>query len=254
MIVKKLTEAKKAKYTEADFAWDEKAMIAEYKAAVLDYMNGASMDDALKTIKAMFKSVGDTIVTGKGRVRESKTTKVTKSELKEIIRGALREELSRRNLRESNNTGSIVYLGKTPIDFSTVTSLSQLDKVLATYYFDSNNYITRGEYVKFVYELLENPSIPNWAKELFEDSISIDSIMMAGGDERDDIVEACYQALRDCGYSENECTEDDILSYVSTKDIYGFYIKNNALYLYISVPECELDLDFVRDYLGLEFR
>ena len=94
MIFKKLTETVKTKYTEADFAWDEKAMVAEYKAAVLDYMNGASMEEALKAIKAMLKAGGDTIVTGKGRVRESTTTKITKSELKEMIREVLREELA----------------------------------------------------------------------------------------------------------------------------------------------------------------
>jgi hypothetical protein len=83
MTFKKLTEATKTKYTEADFAWDEKAMIAEYKAAVLDYMNGASMDDALKTIKAMLKSGGETIVKGKGPVRESRTAKIAKLKLHE---------------------------------------------------------------------------------------------------------------------------------------------------------------------------
>jgi hypothetical protein len=83
MTCKKLTEAAKPMYTEADFAWDEKAMIAEYKAAVLDYMNGASMDDALKIIKAMLKSVGDTIVMGKGRVRESKIARTAKLKLHE---------------------------------------------------------------------------------------------------------------------------------------------------------------------------
>jgi hypothetical protein len=103
MTFKKLTEATKTKYTEADFAWDEKAMIAEYKAAVLDYMNGASMDDALKTIKAMLKSGGETIVKGKGPVRESKTAKITKSELKEMIREALREELASSQDRKVNS-------------------------------------------------------------------------------------------------------------------------------------------------------
>jgi hypothetical protein len=83
MTFKKLTEATKTKYTEADFAWDEKAMIAEYKAAVLDYMNGASMDDALKAIKAMLKSGGETIVKGKGPVRESRAAKIAKLKLHE---------------------------------------------------------------------------------------------------------------------------------------------------------------------------
>lgn len=72
MVLKRLKEAKKTKYTEADFTWDEQAMIAEYKAAVLDYMNGASMDDALAAIKAMLKSGGETLVKGKGPVREGK--------------------------------------------------------------------------------------------------------------------------------------------------------------------------------------
>ena len=111
MTFKKLTEASKTKYTEADFAWDEKAMVAEYKAVVLDYMNGASMDDALKAIKAMLKDVGGTIIKGKGPVRESKTTKITKSELKDMIRGVLREELAYKNeLEEARAKKQIVYV------------------------------------------------------------------------------------------------------------------------------------------------
>jgi hypothetical protein len=126
MTIKKLTEAKKAKYTEADFVWDEKAMVAEYKAAVLDYVNGASMDEALKVIKALLKSAGDTVIKGKGRMRESTSTKITKTELKEMIREALREELAssqnrkvNSRLKESSGTPEfkIVYsFGKGPTE------------------------------------------------------------------------------------------------------------------------------------------
>ena len=127
MTFKKLTEASKTKYTEKDFAWDEKAMVAEYKAAVLDYMNGASLDDALKDIKALLKAGGETIIMGKGPVRESASTKITKSELKELIREALKEELAKKSLKEALTPATLRALKDPSVINSYRTVLADYD-------------------------------------------------------------------------------------------------------------------------------
>ena len=61
--------ARTAPYTEADFAWDDAALLAEYKAAALAYLNGADIDDALADIKANITSVGSIHLHKGGTVR-----------------------------------------------------------------------------------------------------------------------------------------------------------------------------------------
>jgi hypothetical protein len=152
-----------------------------------------------------------------------------------------------------DDSDATVTLGKTVIDFTTVTNKNQLDEVLDDYYYDSDNNLTYNEYVnQFVPSLLNNPAVPDWAKELFKSSTDIKSIMMAGGDATDDIVAACYQALEDCGYSEDECDMDDISEFIADQAVYGFYIEGNILYVYLSCAEVNLSLDFVQDHLGLQ--
>lgn len=51
---KKLKES--TAYTEKDFAWDEVAIVADFKRAALAYMNGANLEDALHDIKVMIIS------------------------------------------------------------------------------------------------------------------------------------------------------------------------------------------------------
>lgn len=58
-------------YTEADFEWDDAAMLAEYKAAALAYLNGADIEDALADIKANLTTVGGIHLARGGTVRES---------------------------------------------------------------------------------------------------------------------------------------------------------------------------------------
>ena len=50
-----LKEAKATQYTEADFAWDDAAIVADFKRAALAYMNGADIDTALHDIRAMIE-------------------------------------------------------------------------------------------------------------------------------------------------------------------------------------------------------
>ena len=64
-----LKEAKATQYTEADFAWDDAAMLAEYKAAALKYLNGADIEDALADIKANLVSIGSVHLSAGGTVR-----------------------------------------------------------------------------------------------------------------------------------------------------------------------------------------
>ena len=61
--------ARTTPYTEADFAWDDAAMLAEYKAAALAYLNGADIEDALAAIKANLISVGSIHLHKGGTVR-----------------------------------------------------------------------------------------------------------------------------------------------------------------------------------------
>jgi hypothetical protein len=51
---KKLKES--TAYTEKDFAWDDATIVADFKRAVMDYLNGANLDDALHDIKLMIIS------------------------------------------------------------------------------------------------------------------------------------------------------------------------------------------------------
>jgi hypothetical protein len=44
---------------------------------------------------------------------------------------------------------------------------------------------------------------------------------------------------------------DDIGEFIADQAVYGFFIKNNILYVYLSCAEVDLDVTFVQNYLGL---
>ena len=56
---RKLVESKPTKpYSEADFAWDDKTILADFKRAALAYMNGTDIDTAIHDLKVMIISQG----------------------------------------------------------------------------------------------------------------------------------------------------------------------------------------------------
>jgi hypothetical protein len=58
----KLTESASTKlYTEADFTWDAKTIVADFKQAVVAYANGANLEDALRDVKIMIISGVSTV-------------------------------------------------------------------------------------------------------------------------------------------------------------------------------------------------
>ena len=65
-----LTEAARTTpYTKADFVWDDAAMLDEYQDAILKYLNGADIEDALQDIKTHIIGSGSKWTHGdRGRV------------------------------------------------------------------------------------------------------------------------------------------------------------------------------------------
>lgn len=53
---KKVTGIRGAAVTDADFQWDEAAIVDDFKRAATAYINGANLEDALRDIKVMIIS------------------------------------------------------------------------------------------------------------------------------------------------------------------------------------------------------
>ena len=88
METKNLKEASPTKpYTEADFAWDDTAIVADFKYAVLAYLNGTDIDTALQDIKATIIAGGSEWTHGDERLvyksTASDTSTVTEASRKD---------------------------------------------------------------------------------------------------------------------------------------------------------------------------
>ena len=160
---------------------------------------------------------------------------MTKSELRQMIREVLKEELSRKKLKESTETtGTTVTLGGAVLDFSNIANVRQLEDALADYEAKMSKLITYSEFVTdFVPKLMNNPGVPDWAKNVFSNATSISNASFMD-DSDDNVMAACYSAIEAAGYDSDDFDTDDIADFVSTIKIDHFYEFNNELYVVLA--------------------